>query len=139
MRHRIRTIVAVLFEALAGLRWQSRRHVTTALVLAILAVGAVAGWAWRSARTDPIYDEVRGAALLLRSDFASNVENLGGSYLRQFQGIEDGALVGDVTRAVSQGACWGFRVRISSDWLATGEGGVDVGEVQQYDAAMCTR
>lgn len=82
--------------------------------------------------------EVRGAVVMLRADFAKGSGELGGAYIRHFKGeSRRGELVGEVTRKVDSGDCWGFDVLIPDSWLQTGEGVVKIGDVKKFPPEMC--
>ncbi len=127
-----------IFDRISEIAWDLKGKYTAILSAIIVVLGGVGiGWGLRGGETDPVREEVRGAIVLLRGDFAAGSIELGGTYNRHFRGEKDGGIVGEVTRKVEKGACWGFDVVFPKDWLISGEGEILVGEERKFPAEMC--
>jgi hypothetical protein len=117
--------------------WSLRHRPGAVLVVVAVLSGGIVGWIWRSGSTDPVRDEVETAVVLLQRDFGANADALDSTYRRTFTGVENGVMVGTVTRIVPHGTCWGFDLRIPASWLADGTGQVAVGDVRRFPAPAC--
>lgn len=121
-----------------NLRWALKRGRGVGVIAIVLLLGAGAGWGVRNGQQDPVRDEVRGAALLLRTDFGSYPSNLGPTYTRRFLGMRGGGVVGEVAKVGRDGRCWGFEIYFPKTWLAGGNGSIEVGDVYAKNDSVCS-
>lgn len=130
----------MLYRALQAVRnglWAAKHNIGLWLLVSVVCIGGFGGW-WIAGRDGSgTKQEVRAAVLLLRRDFAANVDKLDGAYLRTFRGVSGGDLHGDVVRKVGSGPCWGFEISFPKTWLFEGSGNVQIGDVRRYPDESC--
>jgi hypothetical protein len=135
--HQLDALIARLSNGLSRLRWVLLSRNGIGGVLIIAALGGILGIGVLHRESTDTAGEVRAASVLLRSDFIHGVAQLDDTWLRTYEGTDASGLTGRITKAVSVGTCWGFDVRISSTWLTSGVGEVDIGDVRQYPQPAC--
>lgn len=127
-----------LGHRMGEVRWALKRGRGFVVIAAVLLLGAGVGWGVRTGNHDPVPNELRGAALLLRKDFGGNLSTFDATYIRRFLGVREGGVVGEVAKMGRGGTCWGFEIYFPKTWLAGGEGSIEVGAVKQTDDSVCT-